>query len=540
MYSHGHSPSFLPSGRSCHFFGKMLRAAVVCLVISTLLLPASGQQAGTSCTQPRVRKSWDAYNDTEKTLYKEAVGAAMTQGFHQKFVQIHTTYANALEAHKTCMFVYWHRMLLLGYENMLRSLHSSYACVTLPYWDHVSGSALQAASSCSTIETCSPIIADFGGTTGLAKSLVVYNASITYTAKTTCVNQGLAGRFCGNNTGCAYCIMRTRSKYMGSYPADAYFGSVYQQVFTYSEWDKVSSAIENGVHNSVHNALGGMMAYTQAPVDPVFYSHHALIDLLQTIYLKCQLGDAKTYLSAAGKASDPRFWSSCAKAGGGTFSGTDTITMRVTSANDSKTFVNVWQDANNMLYPFFKDLPYTYGDYIDAKDLGSYSYTYEIGGGLANMYQNCSASNALTTSAGASAALLASGKQGTVVKNAVLKRGKEPLSPTIAESTEEDDATRRWSIALFETAKMFGLEDWAAREQVETITCLHHAECIGPVEDYSYLYRENFGIEGHTRCFSIIGDLVAGTRVIAVPRWREITRRFLPCPRRDGVDAEEE
>ncbi|POM63646.1 Hypothetical protein PHPALM_20921 [Phytophthora palmivora] len=455
----------------------------------------------------------------------------MNQGYHQKFVQIHTTYVNGLEAHKTCMFIYWHRMFLLGYENMLRSLNTSYECITLPYWDHLSGTALQAAGSCSTIENCSPIIADFGGTAGVSKSLTVYNTSIAYTTKTTCVNQGLAGQFCGNNTGCANCILRTRSKYMGNYPADADFGSVYQQLFTYNEWVKVTAAIESGIHNSVHNALGGIMAYVQAPVDPLFYSHHALIDLLQTIYLKCQLEDEKSYVSAAKKVSDPRFWSSCAKVGGGNFSGSDSITMRVTSANDSKTFVNVWQDANNILYPFFKDLPHTYGDYIDAKDLGSYSYTYEIGGGLATMYQNCSASNKL--SAGSST-LLANEKQGTVVKNAVLQRGKEPLCPTITNSTNEDGAIRRWNIAMFETAKLLGFDDWAAREQVEMITCQHHAECIGPVEDYSFLYRKNFGIEGHTRCFSIIGDLVEGIRIIGIPRWRKITRRFLPCPLRDG------
>ncbi|OWZ22697.1 hypothetical protein PHMEG_0002549 [Phytophthora megakarya] len=458
----------------------------------------------------------------------------MTQGFHQKFVQIHTTYANGLEAHKSCMFVYWHRMLLLGYENMLRSLSPSYECITVPFWDHLSGTAQQAASTCSTIENCSPIIADFGGTTtGLSKSLIVYNTSIAYTVKSICVTQGVAGQFCGNNTGCANCIMRMRSRYLGTYPAEATFGSVYQQLFTYNYWENVTASLENGIHNSIHNALGGVMAYMQAPVDPLFYSHHALIDLLQTIYVKCQLGDEKTYISAASKSSDPRFWSSCAKASGSNYTGADTISMRVTSANDSKTYVNAWQDPNNILYPFFKDLPYTYGDYIDAKDLGSYSYTYEISGGLANMYQNCSASNTLSSSS----TLLADEQQGTVVKNAVLPRRKNPLIPTIVDGTDEDDATRRWNTVLFEIAKVLGFEDWAAHEQVETITCLHHAECIGPVEDYTYLYRENFGIEGHTRCFSIIGDLVAGNRIISIPKWRKITRRFLPCPLRDGEMA---
>ncbi|KAF1784375.1 putative domain, di-copper centre [Phytophthora cactorum] len=78
----------------------------------------------------------DAYTDAEKVLYIEAVGVAMDRGFHQKFVQIHTEQVTGLEAHQTCVFIYWHRMLLLGYENMLRSLNTSYECITLPYWDH--------------------------------------------------------------------------------------------------------------------------------------------------------------------------------------------------------------------------------------------------------------------------------------------------------------------------------------------------------------------------------------------------------------------
>ncbi|GMF30205.1 unnamed protein product [Phytophthora lilii] len=222
-----------------------------------------------------------SYTDAEQAPYIEAVGVAMDQGFHQKFVQIHTEQLTGLEAHQSCVFIYWHRLLLLGYENMLRSLNISYQFITLPYWDHLSGSARQTSSNCSNIKECSPIIADFGGTTtGMSKSM------------------------------------------------------------------------------------------------------------------SCQNGDENTFLSAAEKSSDPPFWTSCSRSGGGKFSSSDNITMRAL-ANDGKTFVNVWQNPNNILYPFFKGLPYKYGDYVDAKDLRNYSYTYDISGGLANMYQHCNNSNTL-------------------------------------------------------------------------------------------------------------------------------------------------
>ncbi|ETM01725.1 hypothetical protein L917_01721 [Phytophthora nicotianae] len=44
---------------------------------------------------------------------------------------------------------------------------------------------------------------------------------------------------------------------------------------------------------------------------------------------------------------------------------------------------------------------------------------------------------------------------------------------------------------------------------MEMIACAHHGECIGPIDDYSDLFRANFGVKGHTRCFSIMEDLVA-------------------------------
>ncbi|KAE8877552.1 hypothetical protein PF005_g29140 [Phytophthora fragariae] len=493
-------------------------------------LEVNGQQVGTACTQPRIRKSWDSLSADDKAQYIEAVGMAMDRGFHQKFVQIHTEQLTGLEAHQSCVFIYWHRMLLLGYENMLRSLNPAYQCITLPYWDHLSGSARQASNNCSSIEGCSSIIADFGGTTtGVSKSLSVYGSSIPNSIKTICVTQGLSYRFCGNNTGCAHCILRTRSKYLSAttYPNEASFGSVYQQVFTYSDSGSFTSAVERGIHNTVHNALGGVMTYLQAPIDPVFNSHHSLIDLLQTIYLKCQIGDEKVFLSAENKSSDPRVWTSCTRSNGGNFRASDNITMRAL-ANDGKTFVNVWQDPNNILYPFFKDMPYQYADYVDAKDLKTYSYTYDISGGLANMYQNCKDSNTFCA-----ISLLADSRQSS-------KKKKEPLLPTISEGTDDDDAVRLWHVALFEAAQIVGFQDWAARDQMEMIACVHHGECIGPIDDYTNLFRTNFGVKGHTRCFSILQDIMDGTRIIGIPMWREITSRFLPCPLQDGDDSDSE
>jgi tyrosinase len=267
----------------------------------------------------------------------------------------------------------------------------------------------------------------------------------------------------------------------------------------------------------MHNALGGIMAYLQAPADPIFYSHHGLVDLLQTIYLKCQTGDENLILSAAAKSSDSRWYSTCArKTSGVVYTKDDNITMRVTGY-DGRTFVNVWQNPQNVLYPFFKDLPYKYVDYIDAKDLGNYSYTYAISGGLANMYQNCWASNKITSAA----TLLA--------QESAHREYTDHLEPIIEPGTTNDDKVKRWNIALFEAARIVGYEEEAAREQMEMVTCQYQEDCLGGVDDFTDLYRTNFGIEGHTRCYTIIESLKDGDSVIGIPQWKDISNRFLPC-----------
>ncbi|KAF4318288.1 hypothetical protein BBO99_00006409 [Phytophthora kernoviae] len=506
-------------------FTLWLVALLFCSAVST----SNGQQVGTSCTSPRVRKSWDAFDASEKKLYLDAVALAMDKGFYTKFIQIHTDSVSGNEAHQNCMFIYWHRMLLLGYENMLRSLDPKYQCVTIPVWDHLSNTARAVASGVTSsginLERFSSIITDTGGTSnGLSKSLSIYGTTISYSSTIKCVGKYPLSQFCGNNSVCARCMMRTQNTTASYiYPAEASFSSVYQQIFSYDDLTNFVNQVERGVHNTVHNAVSGIMAYFQAPADPIFFSHHALIDVLQTIYLKCQNGGDGVFLSADTKSSDPRFWQSCVRKDKVNYYTTsDTVTMRVL-ANNGASYVNVWQDPNNMLYPFFKDLPNKYTDYVDAKDMGNYSYTYNISGALANMYTNCKDSNTIDATSSIQPSFMAEPSQESE------DTYDGDLEPIIQPGTVNDDIVKRWNIVLYESARIVGYEEWAARDQVEMIRCQYQADCLGGVADFSDLYRKNFGITGHTRCFTIIEDLKAGDRIIGIPDWKGITNRFLSC-----------
>jgi len=81
----------------------------------------------------RLRKDWDAMTTAEKDTYKGALAAAMDSGAYIKFVEMHTEMRSEMEAHRQCMFTYWHRLLLVAFENMLRGQGTAYACVTVPY-----------------------------------------------------------------------------------------------------------------------------------------------------------------------------------------------------------------------------------------------------------------------------------------------------------------------------------------------------------------------------------------------------------------------
>lgn len=489
-------------------------------VAGLLLSTTSSQQVGTNCTDPRIRRSWDTYNASEKSLYLEAVGSAMDKGFHQKFIQIHTEYLSEKEAHGNCMFIYWHRIMLLGYENMLRSLDAKYRCLTLPYWDHVSARARRSAGNCTNLLTCTPFLTDSSGDmTGTTKSLIIYNTTIP-SSSSLCMSRFPLSQFCGNNTVCAKCITRKTKSGLTStaYPDSASFTSVYQQLFSSNTSSDFTSQVERGVHNTIHSALGGVMAYFESPADPIFYLHHALIDLLQIIYLKCQVGGDNILLPTGAKGNDSRWFSTCSRRTSGFYSTTANITIRG-YAFDGKTVVNVWQDPKNILYPFFKDLPTTYVEYVDAKDLGNYSYTYAMSGGLATFYQRCWAS----TQVAAATSLLATERH-------VRERGKmEHPYPVLEPGCAYDEQVKRWNIALYETARIVGYEETAAKEQMEMVMCQYQQDCLGGVLDYSDLFRTNFGVEGHPRCYTLLQYLNAGDKVIGIPKWKNITARFLPC-----------
>lgn len=356
-------------------FAWMISAAL--LALSSLAL-VDAQSCGA-----RVRKDWDSMTATEKATYKGALAAAMDSGAYIKFVEMHTEMRSEMEAHRQCMFIYWHRLLLVVFENMLRGQGSQYACVTVPYYNWVGANNRQLSGACSSLGDCSSITSELGGyTTGTQRTVAING--INNSGR--CVGASPLDHFCQSGTvsgsACAKCVPRG-SWGSASVPATTSFASVRQQVFNGANIGQMSPLVEQGCHNNVHANLGGTMGTFASPADPIFWSHHAMIDALHTIFHKCRVGTQR--MTFAQKAADPVAWTSCSRRDSGVFNPTDVITMR-TGVNG----VNPIPGSQDpIIGRYFTGVPTQFAGLMDVRDLGASSYSYELSGQLADMYNNC-------------------------------------------------------------------------------------------------------------------------------------------------------
>ncbi|KAL4146784.1 hypothetical protein PRNP1_010541 [Phytophthora ramorum] len=360
---------------------KFLLSVTVLVFAMTMALTA----AQTSCG-PRVRRNWDAMTDTEKTTYKGALAAAMDSGAYIKFVEIHTEMRSEMEAHRQCMFIYWHRLFLVVFENMLRGQGPEYACVTIPYFNWMEANSKMLSGECKTLSECSPIMKELGGLGGASKTVVIDGVKVTGS----CASEAPLDHFCQSSsttgTACAGCIPRGDWEAV-KVPASTSYASVLGQVFNGTDIGQVSRAVERGCHSEVHSALGSTMAKFQSPADPIFWSHHAMLDVLLTIFHKCRVGTRR--MTFEEKAADPVAWSSCKRrAGTGSgvpFKPTDVVTMR--TGENGLDPIDGSKDP--LIGQYFAGVPNRFADLTDVSDLGNNSYTYEISGLLATMYSTC-------------------------------------------------------------------------------------------------------------------------------------------------------
>ncbi|KAL3669455.1 hypothetical protein V7S43_005848 [Phytophthora oleae] len=501
----------------------------------------------------------------EKATYKNAIAAAMDSGAYIKFVEIHTEMKSEMEAHKQCMFIYWHRLFLVVFENMLRGQGPEFACVTIPYFNWMEASNKALTGECKTLGDCSPILKELGGfTTGSKKTLVINGRNITGT----CVSESPLNHFCQSSTtskaSCAGCLPRGDWG-AAKVPASISYASVIGQVFNGTNIEKVSRTVERGCHADIHATLGSTMTKFQSPADPIFWSHHAMLDALLTIFHKCRVGTRR--MTFEQKAADPVAWSSCKRrvgkqATGSLFKPTDVVTMR-TGANG----INPVEGRKDPLIgQFFKDVPNRFADLMDGSDLGLSSYTYEINGLLATMYNTC---GGLTK--GHVTPATTTPKPGTTstpapeasVRNEEAHRIQSFFDWLVGKVTPTSQRVRRWlsscrtastkkassrkdNVPVVIAAKLTKSEkrviDWYTEAVVsngefspksiadtERQVCMFQDQCLGGIVDYSEEFKALWGVQ-EPRCRTIVNAINRGEQEILDAAWKEKMVSHFGCP----------
>ncbi|KAI9227334.1 MAG: hypothetical protein DHS80DRAFT_5662, partial [Piptocephalis tieghemiana] len=203
------------------------------------------------CAHVTVRKEVRDLTRDEWSRYVSAV-KKMNSGprptIFDRFTQRHLQLQR--EVHGTPHFFPWHRVFTLEYERELQRIDPS---IALPYWDW----SMDAGRPENSI-----VLSDqyFGGNGrgGCVRDGYFRDLHHTFPAPD-CLRRDYAQ---GSSTGAFY------------HPS--ILGLIRSRSFDYNEFRE---SFENGPHSTPHMGIGGEMAIMQSPNDPLFFMHHAFVDL---------------------------------------------------------------------------------------------------------------------------------------------------------------------------------------------------------------------------------------------------------------------
>ena len=212
----------------------------------------------------------------------DAIQKAMTSGNHMLFTQVYMDPDSLRQVVGTCGAPAWYRKYLLGYENMLRSLDTSFRDLTLPYWDLFEDTAkrISTSTSCNGIEGCSPILQDFGGSGGSEVVSGAYVVNGETIPSGNCANRSVAAYACTSRKKCEKCLPRGD---WGIGDSSLEFGpTTFADLIRRGSGSTTSSSdsmetlrkeVEHSVQLTLHSILGGVYETRAAAYDPIFFSH---------------------------------------------------------------------------------------------------------------------------------------------------------------------------------------------------------------------------------------------------------------------------
>jgi len=253
-----------------------------------------------------VRKDVSSLTGDERRRFVNALLEIKSRGVYDDFVRTHITYYTAdgehglRAAHMGPSFLPWHRRFLLELERALRRVDAS---VTLPYWDwtrHRSTTSL-------------PWTDDLLGGNGRGADRMVETGPFAYPQGGWTLKEGVTdGPFLTRDLG--------RPAEPLSLPTRAELDSALaERLYDAPPWDSTSTkGFRNRLegwktgrddvrwrnHNRVHRWVGGAMLGGGSVNDPVFWLHHAFVDLQWTRWQRRHKG--ARYLPARQPGSGDR------------------------------------------------------------------------------------------------------------------------------------------------------------------------------------------------------------------------------------------
>ncbi|MET8246330.1 tyrosinase family protein [Streptomyces sp. NPDC005202] len=228
------------------------------------------------------RKDVSTLTPSERRRFVKALLEVKRRGEYDVFVRMHVEYyvpdgeTGLRAAHMAPSFLPWHRRFLLDLEQALRRVDES---VTVPYWDWTR----------NRTQTAVPWTEDLLGGTGRRSDRQVMTGPFAYrngmwTIKEGVTNTAYLTRDLGRSQDP---IALPTSKDLKAALADP--------VYDTAPWNSTSAkGFRNKVegwgpgrapgswrnHNRVHRWVGGHMVGGASVNDPVFWLHHAFVDLL--------------------------------------------------------------------------------------------------------------------------------------------------------------------------------------------------------------------------------------------------------------------
>jgi tyrosinase len=228
------------------------------------------------------RKDVSTLTRTEKRRFVKAMLEVKRRGEYDEFVRTHIEYYTSdgedglRTAHMAPSFLPWHRQFLLELEKALRRVDAS---VSVPYWDWTR----------DRTATSAPWTADLLGGTGRRSDRQVTTGPFAYAEGNWTLKEGVTDEeFLTRDLGRARDPIKLPTKSELEW-------ALKDPVYDVSPWDSTSrKGFRNKLegwgsgrgsaswhnHNRVHRWVGGAMVGGASVNDPVFWLHHAFIDLV--------------------------------------------------------------------------------------------------------------------------------------------------------------------------------------------------------------------------------------------------------------------